>query len=408
MAGKFINTQYFDTQDSIVQMNEDLVKNPFYLFNDKKGTKVKYYNINDEKSTLDPASKLAYSNLGDNSPIRYNVVHDLYLYQFVKAELNFDNGEYGLESDPITGESYILPNLIEPRAGDYFEVDHVKDSTWLFKVNNVQRDTLDNGSNVYKIGWVLDRTTNKDILNNVVEEYKYVDVENGTNLKAVIKLEKYDIAKKLDEISITLADYFIDLFYSDKVQTFIYKWYNEYNIYDPFLIEFLIRNKLLKGTNSFIYVKHQMNVPCTFSIDYNRTLYKAFEEKDINKLKNSKYQSQADYIDSAISIFNTRYEDYYCLNYKVINQEIGPFNPKGIIPIINEELVDRIVANDKYEKDSKDSYNNIIIKYFNKEDLNLDDVSKLDEIDFEYGKDIFYKLILLIFCIDSYIKKLLS
>ena len=56
--GKFINTKYFDTQDKLVQMNNDLVQNPFYLFNDKKGTKVKaYYNINKEKSTLDPGSK---------------------------------------------------------------------------------------------------------------------------------------------------------------------------------------------------------------------------------------------------------------------------------------------------------------------------------------------------------------
>ena len=34
--GKFLNTQYYDTVDSLVKMNEDLVQNPFYLYNDKK------------------------------------------------------------------------------------------------------------------------------------------------------------------------------------------------------------------------------------------------------------------------------------------------------------------------------------------------------------------------------------
>lgn len=406
--GKFINTTYYDTQNALVQMNQDLVQNPFYLFNDKKGTRVKYYNINDEKSTLDPGSKMHYADLGDDSPIRYNVVHDLYLYQFIKAELNFDNGEFGLESSPIEGESYILPNTIIPRDGDYFEVDHIKDSTWLFKVTNVQRDTLENGANVYKISWVIDRTTNKEILNNVVEEYKYVDIESGTNLKAVVKMEKYDIALKLDQLSATLADYFKDLYYSDKIQTFTYLWYNMYHMYDPFVIEFIIRNKLLQGTDGYIYIDHQMKVPNTFSIDYNKTIYSAFEERSIEKLKLCKYQSQADYIDSPISIFATRFENYYALNYKVINQEVGPFNPNGIIPILSEELMNRIVNNIKYKNSCKNRYNNIFIKYFHNEDITNEDIDSINDIDFEDTKDIFYKLILLIFCIDFYTKKLLS
>lgn len=93
MAGKFINTEYFDAMDSVVKLHQDLLQNPFYLYNDKKGTKVEYYNINKEKSSLDPGSKLAYAELGTNSPIRFNLVHGLYLYQFVRAELNWDNGE---------------------------------------------------------------------------------------------------------------------------------------------------------------------------------------------------------------------------------------------------------------------------------------------------------------------------
>lgn len=408
MAGKFINTTYYDTQDALVEINRELVQNPFYLFNDKKGTKVKYYNINDEKTTLDPGSKLAYTDIGENSPIRFNVIHDLYLYQFSKGELNFDNGEFGLESDPIRGESYILPNTIVPRDGDYFEVDHINDSTWLFKVVNVQRDTLENGSNVYKIEWSLDRTSNEEIQCNVVEEYKYLNVEEGTNLKAVIKLEKYDIAVKLDQLSVTLVDYFQDIFYSDKIQSFTYKWFNEFNMYDPFVIEFIKRNKLLKGSDKFIFVEHQLPVPATFSIDYNRTLYRAFEERSIDKLKCSKYMSQADYIDSAISIFATRYEEYFALNYHVINQEVGPFNPKGIIPIISEELFNRIIENNKYDSECKNQYDNILIKFFHGEDLYLEDIDHIHDIDFETTKDMFYKLILLIFCVDFYTKKLLS
>ena len=151
--GRFINTTYKDTMDSIISIHEDLIKNPFYLYNDKKGVKVKYYNQNTEKSTLDKGSGLTHSNIGDNSSIRFNVIDNLFIYQFPKAELNFENGEFGLESEEISGESYILPNTIIPYDGDYFEVPYIKDSSWLFRVISSQKDTLENGSNVYRINW---------------------------------------------------------------------------------------------------------------------------------------------------------------------------------------------------------------------------------------------------------------
>lgn len=407
MAGKFINTKYYDTQESLVNIHEDLVQNPFYLFNDKKGTRVTYYNINTEKTTLDPASKLAYTPIGDESPIRYNIIHDMYLYQFNKAELNFDNGEFGLESSPIQGESYILPNTIVPVDGDFFEVEHVKDSTWLFRVNDVQRDTLENGSNVYKISWQIDRTTNCDILKNTVEEYKYIDTVEGTNLKAVVELTKYEKATKLDNLSVSLGSYFRDLFYDKYVQTFIYKWYNEYNMYDPFTVEFIMRNKLLSSIDDYVYVSHQTEIPKTFSIDYDRSIFRAFELQSIDKLRNCRCKSQADYIDSNVGNFHTRFEMYWALNHKVLAEENGPLNPRGIIPIIDDDLRYAILDN-KIPEDFP-CYKRIIVKFFNNEDLKEEDIKGIECIDYEdEPKNLFYILLFLIYCVDFYTKKLLS
>ena len=407
MAGKFINTQYFEAQDKITDIYQDLLQNPFYLYNDKKGTKVKYYNINTEKSTLDPGSKLAYSNLGDSSPIRFNIINGLYLYQFIKAELNLDNGEFGLESSPVEGESYILPNTIIPYEGDFFEVEHVKDSTWLFQINDVQKDTLENGNNVYKIRWQLDRTTNKDILSNIVDEYMYIETQQGSNLKAVVKMEKYDMAKRLDELSVNLATFFKDLFYSDAIQTFTYKWYNEYSMYDPFAIEFIIRHKLLNNSGSYLYIEHKSQTPKTFSIDYNQSIYRAFELRDIRKLEVCQRNSQADYIDDPTSIFATRYENYFALNYHVYAEENGPYNPKGIIPILSDTMMDHIRRNKKYDT-CDESYNNILVKFFNNEDLTIEDINGLENIEYQSTKDIFYILLFIIYCLDYYTKKMLS
>src|SRR5574344_21548 len=413
--GKFINTQYFDTVDRIVDMNKDLIQNPLYLFSDKKATKVKYYNINQEKSTLDPGSKLQYTDIGDNSPIRFNVIYDLYIYQFIKGELDFNFDDFGLEAAPLSADSFILPNTITPTEGDFFEVDHIKDSTWLFKVTDVNRDTLENGNNVWRITWQLDRTTNKDILKNVVEEYKYINVQNGTNIKSVVQLTKYDTAKELDDLSSTLKSYFAGLFYSDKVQTFIYKYYTEQNMYDPFVIEFMIRNRLLEdGDNRYIHVMHQAPVPKTFAIDYNRTIYRAFELKDKCLLSKSHYLSTADYIDCPTTLFYTRYEDYYQLNYQTwySNDASSGFTPKEVITVLDDDLLNRIQENKLYDKNNGDSedllYKNIFIKYFNERDIKTDDIKYIHAIDFETAKDIFYITILLIFFLDYYTKYLLS
>ena len=406
--GHIVTVKYTQTNDSFVNSSGVFLNNNFYSYNDKKGLSVSYYNISNSDTSLDPASKLAYTDIGKDSPIRFNLIKGMYLYQFNKAELNFDNGEYGLESSAITGDSYILPNTIVPCDGDFFEVDHIKDSTWLFKVVDVQRDTLEDGSNMYKISWILDRTTNKDILKNIVKVFRYIDTMEGTNAKAVVEEEKYDIAKELDDLTVSFIQYFKDLFYSKAVQTFIYKWYNEYNMYDPFAIEFIIRNKLLNVQDGYTYVDHKMNPPRTFSIDYDKTIYRAFEDRDIKKLCSAQKQSQADFIDDITSIFSTRFEMYWSLNYKVIAEENGPLNPRGIIQIMDEDFEERILKNDKYDCKCPYAYRNIIIKYFNNEGITSKDVENIDKIDLNSVKDIFYDCLYLIFCLDYYTKYLLS
>lgn len=410
MAGKFIYTKYFDTNDAIISLNKDLIQNPFYTFNDKKGLAVTYYNINNEQTTLDPGSKLSYTDIGKNSPIRFNMIKNMYLYQFSKVELNFENGEYGLESNEIRGESYIVPNTITPTDGDFFEVNHVHDSTWLFKVTDVQRDTLENGNNVFKISWVLDRTTNREILGNVVKVFKYIDYIEGTNFKAVVEEEKYEIAEYLDNLSATFSTYFKELFYDQFVQTFIYKWYTEHRMYDPFAIEFIIRNKLLySNTSEYIHVDHKTVLPASFVIDYNRTVFKAFENRDKDLLNGCKRYSQANYIEDLTSIFSTRYEQYFALDYKVIYEENGPLNPRGIIPILDDDFLMMIRTNHLYPRNSKYNYRNIIIKYFNKvPKISLQDVENLENIDLVTDRESFYDILFLVYCLDYYVKYLLS
>jgi hypothetical protein len=408
-VGKFISTVYKSNLDAVTEFNKSLLQNDFYQFNAQgRGTKVTYYNINLKKSTLDQGSRLAYSDLGEQSPLRFNKINELLIFQFNRAELNFNNDEFGLESSEVSGESYILPNTIEPTDNDFFTVDHA-DGKWLFKVRDVDRDTLNNGSNVYKIGWVLDRVSDQDILNNIVEEYQYIDVISGTNVRPVVELTRYKLALKVEEIADNIRNYFIDLFYSDKIQSFTYKWYTEYNMYDPYAIEFMIRNKLVSTSDRYLYIQHQTATKRTFGIEYDRSVYAAFEQRDKSDLTHSLFQAQANVIRDPTSIIATRYENYFELDYRVIPGEANtPFNPRAIIPIIPEELIERIDTNTKFEEGNKYDFLNVIIKYFNYEDITTQDLFKVNRIDFCPVEQIFYMCLFLIYVLDSYTKILLS
>ena len=57
----------------------------------------------------------------------------MFIYGAEKIQLSLENGDFGLESGEIAGESIILPNTITPYTGDYFEIPHIK-SKLLFKL----------------------------------------------------------------------------------------------------------------------------------------------------------------------------------------------------------------------------------------------------------------------------------
>lgn len=414
--GKFLDTRYDDFQQSVVHIGEDLVKNPLYPFNDKKGIRVTWYNTNTEKSTLDPGSLLAYNQTGNNSPIRFNKINGLYIYQFPRIEFNFEDDEFGLHNSSIEGESYILPNIIEPIEGDFFTVDHLKDSTWLFKVTTVQKDTFNNGGNGYKINWILDQTTHKDILNNIVDEYDYIDVESGTNLKAVVRHDKFKKAQILDNLSVVLCNYFYELFYNSQAQTFIWQWLNCSRIYDPFAIEFMKRNKLMDPIQSKIYVTHMTESTQTFSIDYNRSVYRAFELRDKTVLEGSAMKSQADFISDMGTIFYSVFDDYFAMNYHVLaaDGETSMFVAyKDIIEVMGEDLFNHIMSNEKYS-DTNLRFLNIIVSYFNDDTIWYPNLQR--DIEFLPAatnhaltvEQTFYYLLFTIYCIDYEIRKLLS
>ena len=400
--GNFINTNYNKTIDNLVEGAKSRLNNPFYIYGDRKPTIVTYYNINHNASTLDKGSSTLYDDIGQNSSLRFNKIENFHLYGIEKINVNLDIGEYGLES-PIEGEALILPNTIVPVPGDMFIINHVIDKPYLFMVTGIGIDTLYTGANFYKISYKLTRT-DMDALTSLetvqtIKRFTYKAGNVGTTLTPLIESNQAELIDKIEDNIDTLLNYYMNLFYKNSVQNFILEYQHMY-LYDPYLIEFMIRNKLfaLSGNNYF-HVEQAVYIGDTFALEYDHTIFKDIEIKKSNMRLNSVYPVP---VDDPNSLLVDRLESYYKLSNKVMYKDYD--NP---INWLDMDLLDRVINNELYDEDSNLYYRNLLILYMNNKEFDITDkiMNSIMDIEFNYTKELFYMIPILVFILKSYVNK---
>lgn len=407
-----LNVEHKTAIKSMTNIANDMLKNPYYLYNDKKAAIVDFFNINPNKSTLDDAAKIPYSNLGPNCPIVFDLIHDFYIYGIDRIMLNLENGDYGLESGEITGEALILPNTIQPYPGSYFRISYLK-KKYLFRINSVTPDTLQDGANMWKLEYKLDQLDDAALLPLVENEYVFAVCNVGNKFNTIIKKNKYDVALQLDDLSVYLKKFYKSMFYNDKVQTFtvlhldidpegcagqVQKYF-----YGPYMIEFIIRNKVLYADGTeYLYITHQLECPRDFNMNYSKSIWKILEDMDKDNFVACNKTSEAIYIDNPMSIFQTRYEDYFTLTYRNRAKE-------SIATILRDDISDNIMTGKLFIDDNMKKYN-ILVKYFNEMELEVDDIVPFDSLQYvdSFEEEYYFLIPMVIYCLDYYIKSLIS
>lgn len=405
--GGFTNTNYRKTSESLVQgLQNRLQNNPYYLFIDKKPTVVTYWNINDKHSTLDQGDKEVYHQTGENTPLRYNKINNFQIYGIERIMVDIQRGEYGPES-PIEGEAIILPNTIIPCPDDYFMITYLKDNTLLFRVNSATPDTLESGANFYKIKYNAETSSelSKGFLDNklLVNEFDYRPGNIGSNLSTLIVTSDAALLDRIQSLYNMLKSFYLELFYKGNIQTFIYGYLGMF-IYDPYLIEFIIRTGIFSEEgNNYLYISQAVHKPDTFSIEYSRSIFKDVEDVNPKMHLNSCYPVP---VHDPNSLLVDRMEDYWELSINIRNKCNEPIN------WLDMDLFDRIEKNLPYEDDKKNFYKNIIIKFMNKTsdtfDLNIEDIESAEERDYYFCKELYYEIPLLLYAIREYMNGLQS
>ena len=400
MGGKFINKTYAGAIDALQQGTIQRVKNANYVFNDKPPVISDWYNMSKRGTTFDEATRAEYSTINSKtSPVRYNKITGAIFYSSgikLTTDVDFNDEGLGLATQPAIN-GIVLPNTWIPYAGDYFSIQHAG-KEWLYKCTATSFDTIDNGNNIYNFEAVLDNYGIDNIEKLVVGRYKMIINNVGTEFDAIIKEEDYNLIDILDGLLSNIKNYYISLFYKESLQTFAYE--GRYgNLYDPYMIEFLIRNRILTGSQPYIYVSHATQIPTTFAIDYDKTFFRAIETKSIERFCNC--PATADIIEDRYSLFRTVYDKYFKISY----------NPKiefNTFSVLDPLLISDVQENAEREFNNTRALNNIITRYFNNIPLNSDIVKIFENVDFTPSPYLFYTIPFVIYIIETEIRKMMS
>lgn len=399
MAGRFSNTTYIDTTTSLLGTMKNALKNNYYKYSDKPPTPVEYFHINRDASTLDEGSKLAYNTVGEDSPFLYNRITNMIILGLDQMSFQFNNDEFGVKSEPIEGEGTILPNIIEPYPDDQFIITYDNNQI-IFKITHVDPDTLNDGANGYRIQFRLSTATRASLMKQVIEDFELIISNIGTNFNPLLKSKVVDYIKELDSVIIDLKLYYKQIFYNKRVQTFTFK-YLESNFYDPYLIEFIRKNKLMSRDGEYIHIQHQTSLEPMFPMNYKKTMFSFLEEKDVSHIDGYRYRGAGKLITNKFNIFYSRMEEYYEMYYDYLQD----YEFIKQIPCFRDEFIDHIGKGELFEV--RLTFYNIILKYLYDKDITINDLDNLDKINYENNPTLFYAIPCIIYCLEKSVNKLM-
>lgn len=400
MASGFTQLNYHqDMTERIVKEYKERLKNPYWLFSSKKHTVCTYYNQNTTETTFDPGLRTHYSNLGKDSPLRFNKIRNCFLYGIGSGELNASYSDWGIEASEISGECFNLPDTFQPYPNDYFSVNYL-DKDILFKVISVTPETLPNGTNFYKIEYKLDQHGNEEgniedlVIRNITMRIKNF----GTNRKVLMEEEEAKYEEDTDLAVDNLTDIYKMVFYDSKVQTFCFQEPNGASFYDPYLIEFIINNDLLSGEGpSYVYIRHMTVLSKYFNLEYNHSIFKAIETGRMDLCKSSNQKFCAIAIEEPTSLMSQHYEIYYQMTYSKYQK----LSTVADYVVFETDVMNHIVNNELYTDDKNLIYN-IVIKYFNGSAMDMDEVNKaIENLDFMNNKETFYIVPIVIYILNK-------
>ena len=212
-----------------------------------------WYNYNSTVSSVEIGSYDIDHIIGPESPVRYNKILNCPVYGATRdLTPDLTAGDGGLLDINMELEVTLLPNSFKPNPYDYFLYSFGPPENArriLFRVNNIQLSSIRSNS-YYKVNLhmiEIDTTEQLEALDRQVVKTFRTDLDRiGTNENCLIEDVVFEKCKDIKKLIRRLEDQYMNLFYSDKYNSVLYRAEADGQIvYDPYLIQFIIHSKSL-------------------------------------------------------------------------------------------------------------------------------------------------------------------
>lgn len=243
----FLNTNIETYIDKAAEYSKYLEGSPNF---------VTYYSIDMENSTTDPGLGTIIEQVGRESPIKYNKINNLPIYQVGESQPSFDYSEdTGLDGS-MNGTAVIPPNLIQPQPNDYLTFTyHQRNSSVLklFRVSSVEMSTL-NTKTYYQITYVEDNGVSLSYLEGrqKSEEFEAIYENIGTGKLPIVKETTYRFSVELQKVIDKISNLYVDDYWSEHLNSFLYKSGEFSWIYDNYLHYFINQHDLFIYENTLL------------------------------------------------------------------------------------------------------------------------------------------------------------
>lgn len=345
---------------------EEKLKSPVVRYQETTPVYVIYYHINSDVSTTDEGFKDVASIIGFRSPLRYNKIDGLPLYDMDSVVLQLNDEDQGLDSD-FTSDAKILPNTIKPTANDFFIIPTLHDA-YLFRVTSIAYDTV-MPDNFYKIEYKLEYI-DQEMINQLEKQVtgSYIcNMDNiGSENKCIIESEAYKRLEKLNELYDDMVNTYLTLFYDERHNSLLGEVNGPWlRLYDPLQTEFINKHNLFNKKRDYKTIVLTEQFPDSKrKIKYEKSVYRFLERRDSTLVNNFKYTTT-----SCTVYQDSTFARWYDKTVKMV--ENMPYQmPESAYNIFSDEFVSAIRNND----DTQSAHGELIKKFVRREPLTIKDI----------------------------------
>lgn len=297
----------YDYINKQTQHQFDKVKNNQYATFFENGAPIfaTYLKQSKKLSTTDKGLGNVYENIGKSGK-KYLRIKHLPIYNIDPSVFDMENDEFGIHGS-FKFEGIITMDTIEPIAEDLLMFEFQKEK-YLYKIMNVEVDTI-LSNNYYKVSIKFDKVTPDNLEEQIVDNFTTLYDNIGSEDKSIIQDDDYLLLQKLENLYENVCEAYFDTFYNELGNCFTYKdrikikkagneilqlkvkyqaqhkvlkdddpilyTYEYVNFYDPYLMEFIIRNRLFEFDNSltsFVF-QHTIDTPNDFIKKYKQSIF---------------------------------------------------------------------------------------------------------------------------------------